>query len=298
MASADSIVQIEQFEICVRPFRLLLIALCLFLVGCTRSQLIKKLTPPEDEAYARTYADLLRRRSFGQVQAALDPRVVDADLRGTLDKMAGLFPAGEPKSVKVVGFSWNFRQVPRTDSLTREYEFPDNRWVLVDLSIAKGSGSTAITAFHVTPISQSPEYTNRFTLAGKGFLQYTVLVLAVAAAIFSFCVFIVCVRIKPLKRKWLWAVFVLVGFGKIGVNGTTGELNITPLAFNIPCAGGSTLGVYGPWVVSVFPPLGAVIFLTKRRDSLKATQPQADADELPPQPVSDPTSSGTQQSGA
>lgn len=259
-----------------RPLLLLSIALSLCLSGCSRAMLIKRITPPEDEVFARKYVDLLREREFDQVEQKLDPSVAGSDLKNTLDKMAGMFPVGEPKSTKVVAY--NFRH-----SLTLEYEFPD-KWLLADMSIKRMDGASTILAIRVTRIADSLEHINRFSLVGKSALQYGILGLAFAAPIFSFYVFAVCLRTKNLNRKWLWAIFILVGVGKLGVNWTTGALTFTPLAVQVPCGGAkTTMGVYGPWVVAVNLPLGAILFLRKRSNRVLLSEVQSSQLEaLPP----------------
>ena len=130
------------------------------------------------------------------------------------------------------------------------------------MSIKRMGGASTILAFRVTAIADSLEHINRFSLVGKSALQYGILGLALAAPIFSFYVLGFCLRTKNLNRKWLWAIFILVGVGKLGVNGTTGALTFTPLAVQVPCGGATTtMGFYGPWVVTVNLPLGAVLFL-------------------------------------
>lgn len=140
------------------------------------------------------------------------------------------------------------------------------------MSIKRVGDYSTITSFRVTPIPDSLEYTNRFSLVGKSSLQYVILGLAVAAPIFTFYVLAVCLRTKNQTRKWLWAIFILVGVGKLGVNWTTGALTFTPLAVNIPCGGATTMGLYGPWVVTVNLPLGAILFLRKRNKSIAGSE--------------------------
>ena len=103
------------------------IALCLCFTGCNRAALVKKVVPQEDEVFARKYVELLRQRAFDQIEPKLDPSISIFGVRNTLDTMADMFPAEEPKSIKVVAYNLHH-------SLTLEYEFPD-RWLLVDMSI-------------------------------------------------------------------------------------------------------------------------------------------------------------------
>jgi hypothetical protein len=251
------------------------IALCLCFTGCNRAALVKKVVPQEDEVFARKYVDLLRQRAFDQIEQKLDPSISSSDVRNTLTTMAEMLPAQEPHSTKVVAY--NLRH-----SLTLEYEFPD-KWILVDMSIKRIGDASTITGFRVTPILDSLEHVNRFSLAGKSTVQYAVLGLAVAAPTFTFYVLAVCLKTKNQTRKWLWAIFILVGVGKLGVNWTSGSLIFTPLAVNVPCGGATTtMGFYGPWVVTVNLPLGAILFLRRRSRRLASNQVHAaDPAELP-----------------
>jgi hypothetical protein len=274
--------KLQRVDGAVRALSFVAIAFCLCLAGCTRAQLMKRITPREDESFARRYVELLRQQAFDQVEHVLDPSIAGSDVRNKLATMVGLFPSGDPKSTKVVAFSFRPGRESSTHWLTLEYEFPD-KWLLVAISIQRKGGASTIAGLSVTPLADSLEHVNRFSLVGKSALQYAVLGLALVAAIFSFYVFVVCLRTKRQNRKWLWAIFILAGVGKLGVNWTTGALQFTPLAINIPCAGGSAMTVYGPWVVSVYAPLGAIVYLMKRRKHATPNEVEpSPPEQLPP----------------
>jgi hypothetical protein len=249
-----------------RTIRLLYLAsvvFCALLVGCDQSTLVEKFTPPEDESIARSYVNLLMQRKFEQIENALDPSIVDANAPEALAKMAAMFPAEPLKSMKVVGTNL-FRGPDYSESgITLECEFP-SKWLLVNVVIRKKGPAVTIAGFHVNEISDSLENLNRFTLRGKNALRYSVLALAVLLSLFSLSVLVLCARTQPLKRKWLWILFILVGVGRLAVNWTTGEWSVTPLALHIPCAH-AFASPYGPWTIAVYFPLGAALFLRKRK---------------------------------
>ena len=65
-------------------------------------------------------------------------------------------------------------------------------------------------------------------------------------------------------RKWPWVLFILFGIGSLAVNWTTGETQVSALAlrlFSISISG----ALYGPWVLAVSFPLGALVFLFRRK---------------------------------
>jgi len=257
-----------------RQISLASIVVCLCIVGCSRADLMKKMVPPADEAFARERTDLLRQKRFEQIQRELDPSISDANTEETLKTMAGMFPAEEPKSVKVVDIKFLRHQGVSTHSLTIEYEFADT-WLLVNIGIKRLDGASTIAAFNVTPIPDSLESVNRFSLEGKGSVQYLTLALALAAPTFSFYVLVVCLRTKGQSFKWLWAIFILFGVGRLAVNWTTGELGFTPLALHVPCASMTAVPAYGPWVVAVSLPLGALLFMARRSTNAMASQSQS-----------------------
>ena len=259
------------------------IVFCTFLIGCDQATLMRKFTPPEDATVARDYVDLLIQGKFEQIENGLDPSIVDSGIRGTLAKMSAMFPTERAKSIKVVGANIFHGAEYSETNITLEYEFP-SKWLLASVVIRKKGVSPTITGLHVEPLSDSLEHINSFTLKDKSVLQYLVLLMAIVLPLFTIYVLVLCVRTRPLKRKWLWIIFVLVGLVQFSVNWTTGEWHVTPLAFRIPC-GFAGHPLYGPWTVAAYLPLGAILFLRERKKkfgySVEPSAPPGPANPTP-----------------
>jgi hypothetical protein len=243
-----------------------------------------KIVPADDETFARERIDQLRQKRFEHIERELDPSISDPNPQDTLNKMAGMFPTEEPKSIKVVDVKFVYKQDSSTHSLTLEYEF-SQIWLLVNISIKRINGLATIAAFTVTPIADSLESVNSFGLVGKSAIQYVILALAIAGPNFCLYALVVCLRTKHQNFKWIWAIFILFGVGSLVVNWTTGELNFRPLAVQILCASVTAVPAYGPWMVAVSMPLGAILFVIKRRKSAELTALRTpSAEEQPPSP--------------
>jgi hypothetical protein len=238
------------------------VAFFVFLLGCDYAAMMRKWTPPEAEANARNYVELLRQGKFERIEHDLDTSVTDSNIRDTFAKMAALFPAGDPESVKVVGAHTFHGQGYSTADITLEYQFP-NKWLLVSVATQSKGDVSTITGFHVNPMADSLENLNEFSLRGKGAGQYLILTCTVCALLFSLYVLVLCVRAKTLKTKWLWMLFILVGLARLAVNWTTGEFTFTLFGFQIPCVA-ATRTLYGPWTVALYLPVGAILFLHHR----------------------------------
>jgi hypothetical protein len=237
-----------------------LIALAVF--GCSKSDLVQKFASADDQALARVYIQQLREHQFSKIEAAMDPSLAAALKDTTLDQMAKTFPAGEPIGVTLVGANSFTGPAWSTINLTYEFQFRDG-WALSNVALKKQNGNTTIVGFHVYPESQSLEAQNKFTLKGKSAGQYGILAAAAAIPLFIVWTLVLCVRTRFRGRKWPWILFILLGVGKLAVNWTTGALGFA-IAYLQLFGAGALAAPYGPWMVSVSVPLGAIVFLWRR----------------------------------
>lgn len=233
------------------------------IVGCDQASTMKAMTPAEDEQAARTYLKLLQDNKFEEVEKDLDPGIKTPNSRDLLKKMAALIPAEAPRSVKVVGSNAFRSQGLYKSNITFEYQFP-NKWLLANVAIQKKGSVSTIVGLHVNPIPDSLENLNRFKLPGKNVVQYGVLALVALVPLFTLYVLVLCIRTEIPKRKWLWIIFILLSVGKFTVNWTTGQWNFMPLAVQL-FGGGAFAPLYGAWILSVSLPLGAFLFLLRRK---------------------------------
>jgi hypothetical protein len=245
--------------------KLLAILLSLFsMVGCSRDALLQKFASAEDQVTAKKYVDYLRAGQFAALEAAADPRINSPGLRGTLEQMERLIPDEDPISTKLVGAETMHGPDGTTKNLTFEYQFGD-RWLLLNVATyQKDEEPLTIVGLHVYPQAQSLEEQNRFGLAGKSPAQYLILVLAILLPLITLYALILCAKTQMIGRKWPWIVFILLGVGKVAVNWATGEFQIMPLAIQLFSASALS-DFYGPWELAVSLPLGAFVFLFKRR---------------------------------
>lgn len=245
------------------PFRFIavLLALCLLLTGCNEKAVVDAIASQEQQTYAHRQFERLRARDFAGVEAALDPSLASPTLRATLQRMAAMIPPGEPRSVRFVGAQKHYKDGVTTLGTNIEVKFPEG-WLLVQVVMAEQDGKRTVTGLNVYPRTQSLAEEHAFTLAGKGASHYIMLAAALASVALIVCALIVCVRTPGLRRKWLWIVFILLGFGKLSVNWSTGIVLLQP--FSVQLFGASAMAPLGmPWMISVALPLGAIVFLVR-----------------------------------
>ncbi len=246
---------------------------CLPVVGCSRddwlkfygydrASLLKKNMPQEDETFARDCVDLLWQDRLDEVEARLDPIARNADAHEKLAEMRSFFPS-KPISVKPVEAGVVRGHDFSTTSITLEYQFQQS-WLLAHVVIRRKAGVRTITAFRITPTAEPFEVMNEFTFDDKGLSQYAGLLLTLFVAALTSYAFVLCVRMKIGGNKLVWLLAILVGVCRLTVNWTTGEWFFTPLSFNIPPLTVS-FSAYGPWMLKIFSPVGAIAFLRLRK---------------------------------
>jgi hypothetical protein len=248
-------------------------------IGYDRVKMLRMTVSKEDERFAHDYVENIRQRRFELVKTDLNSGADKSDAEANLEKMAAIFPPREPVSAKLVlGNVIHHRDSSTTSDLGFEYEFAPasqstqspSEWFLAEVMMEKMGSTRTVERVTFTPLPEPLEEINAFTLEGKGLSQYTVMLFALFVVALTAYAFVQCIRTKALKRRWAWLILILIGVCRITVNWTTGECFFTPLAFHvIPSSAFCT--AFGPWIVSVSFPIGAIAFLLRRRSLIAKT---------------------------
>lgn len=265
--------------------RAVLVLLCLGLASCNEQKLIEKFTPPAEAAVAKSTLDDLRHGKLDTIESRLAPKLQgDPTVDATLRKLTAYFPAGEPQSMTALGAYTNSFNGVKHVRLSYQYQFA-SAWVQASVAMVEDHGTILIEGVHVNRTAQSLQQTNAFTTQGKnpGFLL--AMALACLLPLFSLFAFVVCLRTPMRRRKWLWAIFTLIGVATFHLNWTTGAFDVQLISAQLFSAS-LTQPMGGAWILGLSFPLGAVIFLLRRRELMKlpasATPPTLPGKHPPP----------------
>jgi hypothetical protein len=254
--------------------KVLLILVLLTVTGCSQDELLQKFAPKEDQAFAEHCIDLLINRRFDEFEQLSDTSIKSQNLRTTLQKMSDFFPTEKQTSIKLVGahqsmsalYSAAASDHSYSTDLIYEYRFP-TKLLLINVNIQRKNGHTGIVGFHVRPEDRGMEEQNRFHIGmDNSILALPMLLLAVFLPIFTIYTLIVCIRTELSGKKWPWIFFIIFGFGKITLNWTTGQFMIAPFFVQLLSAS-AIAEPYGPWMISISLPVGAIVFLRKMKQA-------------------------------
>lgn len=239
----------------------------LALVGCDKQAVLEGFVPDDQEQFARSYVELIRARDFDAAEEALEPSIRKPETRATLEEIANLFPPEEPTRVRLVNANKTTGTAGSQIDLAFEYEYPNN-WLLAQVVLNLQGEEILVKTVHVAPLPDSVENTGRLSFAGKGPLYYLFFGLMIAIPLFIIYALVLCIRTPIPKRKWLWVFFVALGFGHVTLNWATGAITDGFVHVAIFGAGIQQMRPAGPLLISLSFPLGAIIFLNRRKQWL------------------------------
>ena len=257
---------------------------CFLLAGCDQKALVEKFVPKDDDAMARRFLEMVRTGDYAAATQMLDAALQGGKAEEGLRSLNTVLAHGKQLSVEVIGcnsVSSLGDGTKRTD-LTYQIRFAD-AWAVGYVNIQHYSGgNTTILASRFQWVPDSLENINRFTFSGKSVAHYLVFAICIAMPLFIIFTLVVCIRTPVRRRKWLWVIFILLGFGKFQFAWTSGQFGVQPLSFLFLGASVFRPSLYASWVFSFAVPLGAIIFLGTRRKLRAPDKPKEPA--LPPLP--------------
>ena len=243
---------------------LITLLLAALLTACDSEAVFQKLIPQEEAAEGQKVIALVTARDFESLEQRLDISIRTPDARDKFSQIADTIPKGQPKSVSTIGARVFHGETDTRYDLTYEYEY-ENTWMIANVVFQRKAGTLFIQGVHVAPTPKSQKELNALNLSEKGLLHFAFLALAVVIPLFIVTTLIVCYRTVVAERKWLWYLFIAIGLIQFSLNWSTGTWNIQPVSFLLLGAGFTQSGPYGPLILTIAFPVGAVVFLARRK---------------------------------
>ncbi|OAN60035.1 hypothetical protein [Sphingomonas sp. TDK1] len=244
--------------------RVLVAFVLLVLSACSYQQLFDKLSTPQEQAMALHAAQAVQKGDLGWLSAHAGDRLRQ-DLTPVLGhQMQALSPRGQPV-LSAVNVQW-LQNGGKPITLKRlTYEIGANdRWALLQVVLETEGPKPLVNGVFVQLVDRSPRAANRLTLTDKGFIHFLWLVLMAAAVGTCITAFVLVLRTKRLRWKWLWCVGVFLSSFAFQLNWTTGAWDFMPISVTLFGAGALQQGPMMPWVMTFAIPVVAITFLVLR----------------------------------
>jgi hypothetical protein len=230
------------------------------------------LAPKSEIAFSKIYMDLFAQGNAPAIKAHTDPELYANLSTHIQDYHAYFQEVGNPDEIKLIGFNSQGKILKKGRAklvrVSLEYHFPNVQpsWFLATLYLYTEGDTTIVTDIETSSEEVSYKAKNDFVLRGRTFAHYAVLLCA--ALSFALCLgaLILCLRDASLtgRRRIAWAIVTILGVCAWDLNWTTGELTSRWMVVGAMGGAYSRVGLYGPWTLTAYFPLGALIYLYGR----------------------------------
>jgi len=247
----------------MRP-SIIILLLTLSLAGCLDQRAwFQKFIPKDEDSFARRFIEAIQLGQYDTTDTMIDSSVKAEFTRNNLEQMQKYLNRGSPLAIETVGVNTVVEGNRTRSYLTYQIQFPES-WMLGEMVVDKVDGNLSVLGAHFKTIPASLSEINGFTFKNKSLGHYIYFVFQLLLLLFIIYVVIIVIKSK-IKRRWLWAIVTLIGICQLSMNWSTGDVYFQPINIRIPIVGANKAGLYAPWILYCNIPIGAIIFLVRRR---------------------------------
>lgn len=259
----------------MKSIKILLSSFFVIVSGCTFNPFFQDDLPKEDKLFSENYIDILQLNEINKAKYFFSD-----DLRNSatewLDTIVVIVNQEKVKNKKLVYQKIINNNNPYRAILSYELEY-SNYCSLIELTIEKINDNYKIAGLYYYPMSGTFEELTTFKITSKPFTHYLMLIISAIVLIIIVYALIVCVR-EPIKNKWLWIIFILIGISKISFVWSSGTFDFQLISFQLLGIGVMKYHPYGSWILSASIPIGAIVIIFKRK--ILSVPKNIDAEEI------------------
>ncbi len=227
--------------------------------GCSFQNFLDSHLNDNDLKVQESIYNALKNKDFEFIRNLASEQIINDDFYANLNMLADLLPQENHTNKSIVGLLVNEMGMRKQINITAQYTY-ENQYILTLISMTKTGDNYTLMGIKVEPMEHSLEHLNQLTFSSKGVMHYLVFVCLILFPLFTIWTFIKCWKMKTIKRRKLWLLFILIGIGALQLNWATGQALIQVLSIQLLSASFFTAGPYSPWIFGISLPLGAIMF--------------------------------------
>lgn len=240
---------------------LLVCVLLMCLAACSQKAWIDRLASSQEQQLAIQTAQDLRQGNLGSISKIAEPALVPELPRAVSEVRPILARTRRPFSIKTVNVS-EVNGGPLTKAFVLQTGSGYD-WAIVEIVFQRTAGSLQLAGFHAASAKFDPSKLNDFDVSKRGLLGYVWLLIMIAC-VSSCLIAVVLIWRRPwLKRRWLWTLGSLFGFGGFGLNWSTGASAILFVNVSLLGASATKAGPFAPWLLTFGVPVFAIIVIAR-----------------------------------
>lgn len=256
--------------------RLVAVSFLLVTMGCSSNISATHSASPEDRLLAVQSIEDVREGDLAAIRRTFAPDFA-AQIASELPKLQAALPTGAPRLVDLNTQVSVSSDGPTSTNAVLTFAVDSNMaHAFIRVGILRAGQRISVTEFVVQPLPASIDTLSAFTLQDKTPVQYAFLTLAALCLLTMMVALVALLRSPGVKRRWLWGLGIIIGFGKFSIDWYSGAVSVQMAAIQLFGAGVARSGIE-PWHVAFGIPIVAILFLARRKHLLASVRPS----ELP-----------------
>jgi hypothetical protein len=252
------------------PFLLCSLIPLLVLINC-KTKDISVLIKDDEKNFAERILALFNNGQTDSLYALLDNQLKTSQTYETIGKLKCLLPNTPLQSRQFLKFS-RFVSKSYSQTALRIQDNYSSNSALYEISFKKAGDTLTIQNFRLNLVSPENRISLKVLLKTLTPVRFAFGFLMMTIPLFIIATLILLLFSKGIKKKWLWFIFMFLGFVQFKLNWFAGSMNTNLLSFQFLGAGFFSEGDYGPLWISFSLPLGSIIFLIKRKSLISGTK--------------------------
>lgn len=223
-------------------------------------------TVPDQDKFFHDFLQLMQNGEEDKALALFNPSVRVEWKKGLETLLASFKQAGAFQNSHLLRITKMFKDQDTEMIYYLDYE---KGFGVADFKIHRGEQGFVVDQFVVRPMHESFDQSTEFPslldidIFKLFFMLVGYLLLLLNAKILVECCY------SPLKPKWAWILFILVGFGAISFYlEPSAGMNFEFLSVHVPIAELAKNPLWDPWRVTLTLPLGMLVFLYRNREGM------------------------------
>lgn len=272
-------------------YRLAVTGLALLLAACSTEEAVETMADQfaskEVRSKAETVADLVLSKNEAGLRAEFADLSVGESFDDQLRHMLSFVPDGDVTSRVFSNFTVSTKTTSGESGSSYDFEYQylvGSDWIWLKIIVEEQSDRVFVSNINVTPLDDDLRKINNFDLSDASPREFAFLLAMIANPVLIIFTFVTAFRMrKKLLKPKRWLFFILIGFGALELNWTSGEMVFQFVHVGLLGAGFVKTGVTGAWFLTLYFPLGALLFWLYRKTGrlgLKDEVTDADNDGL------------------
>lgn len=249
------------------PLRVLpcwLLVLALIFCACRYGD-VSGLVKPQEKAVAEKVISQLQGGELDSLSRMLSPSLKDSNTTQLMNQLYCLVPKDKPTELRYTKFSRQLGGAKPATYLTVQATHGSSV-AFYSMGISGEGPNVELLQFRVDVVPRQSQISGPVLLRTMvNPLRFVFAAMVFVIPLLTIYSIVLLFRTKNLRRRWGWFIFMLLGVGQFKLDWFAGAVSAQLLSVQPLGASFFAETAYGPLFVSISVPLGAILFLLKRK---------------------------------